>query len=202
MSKIRELQSHIKAGARTNKYRVIYPLLGQSIDILCHNITLVGRGLGVVDVYYKGREIKFAGDRGDSGTFSMSFYNDEEMKYRTFFLKIISAIQNYSDPESFNITGISLQEIISDLFKPLGINPLSFDFIGSKPWYWTDIIIQQLDHNDEVISSVVLWDAWVTSVGDIDYTDETGDVSQTQITFAYSGIGAGYGSEPYFQSLI
>jgi len=197
--KIRELQNTIKAGARTNKYRIIYPLLGQDIDILCHNITLVGRGIGIVDVYYKGREIKFAGDRGDSGTFTMSFYNDEDMIYRTFFLKIISAIQSYS---TGLLSNFSFRELISDIFKPLNLNPFGFDlFDTSKPWYWTDLIIQQLDSDENVISSVVLWDAWISNVGDIEYTDETGEISQTTITFAYSGIGAGYGPEPIFQSI-
>ena len=43
MSKIQETLNLIQAGARTNKYRILYPVFGNDIDILCNAASLPGR---------------------------------------------------------------------------------------------------------------------------------------------------------------
>jgi hypothetical protein len=58
----------------------------------------------------------------------------------------------------------------------------------ARPWYMADIVVQQLDHNDEPIQTTLLQNAFISNVGAIDYTDEVGDVSTTELTFNYSGI--------------
>ena len=98
MSKLRELQETMGAGARNNKYRVLVPYFSREIDIQVHSVTAPGRSIGEVEVFLKGRKYKLAGDRSDEGTLTMTFYNDEELMIRRFFLQIIAGIQNYATP--------------------------------------------------------------------------------------------------------
>ncbi len=100
--KLHELQQTIGAGARSNKYRVLFPYFSQELDIQCHDIQSPGRSIGTVDIYLKGREFKAAGDRADQGTITLTFYNDPEFLIRRFFLKIIGGIQNYQTPQSID----------------------------------------------------------------------------------------------------
>jgi hypothetical protein len=58
----------------------------------------------------------------------------------------------------------------------------------STPWYMQEVIIEQLDHNEVVSSRTILHNCFVTSVGPIEYTDEVGEVSVSNITFSFSGI--------------
>lgn len=107
MNKIRELEAVLGAGARNNKYRVIFPYMGREIDIQVHDINSPGRSIGIAEVFIKGRKYQLAGDRSDEGSFSMTFYNDPEMLIRRFFLQIIGGIENYEVPMSMGGSGLS-----------------------------------------------------------------------------------------------
>ncbi len=264
MSKIRDTLAMVKSGARTNKYRLLFPLFGQEIDILCHASSNPGREMGTVEVFLKGRKYTMAGDMSDEGTWTITIYNTEDFLVRSFFLKIISGIQNFNSPitlddeygqmhdvfSGFNYTGSgsNLYETESnigtyDFLKSIGKDGLSDamasvntvynemrnnwntvnraidnvrDLVSdtvpiqaagrvtstqaiyngdgyyiSRPWYMTDIVIQQLDSNDEPVTETRLNNAFATAVGGIDYTDEVGEVSTTEITFTFSGIEYG-----------
>jgi hypothetical protein len=39
-----------------------------------------------------------------------------------------------------------------------------------------------------ITSRIKLYDAFVNIVGDVQYTDETGDVSKTTVTISYTGM--------------
>ncbi len=62
---------------------------------------------------------------------------------------------------------------------------------SSMPWYQQDIVIQQLNHNDEPISETILHNAFITSVGPVEYDDSTEGISTTNLVFAYTGISIG-----------
>jgi len=216
MNKIKELQNVLQSGSRSNKYKVYFPLLGKDFDIQCHDVGSPGRGLGVVDVYLKGREFKIAGDRADEGTITLSFYNDPELSIRRFFLLLLSGVQSYRDPSflssfNFNLESIQIPEIpeLSEIYKQIkyNINKIKtiqnidftvsentvksrgYSFFTGRPWYMTDITIEQIGPDEEVLSETVLYNAWITNVGNIDYNDEVGEITLTPLTFAYSGIG-------------
>jgi hypothetical protein len=214
-TKISELKTIMGSGARTNKYRVIFPYFGRDFDIQVHEVTSPGAGIGVVDVYLKGREYKIAGDRGDSGSIEMSFYNDQYLIIRNFFLRYIQNIQSYETPITIDaetigdysklisdITGIGLiDDIYSgvitgiDYFEQIKYNIFNISgFVSSitgsdiMPFYQTDIVIQQLDEDERAVSEMVLHNAFISNVSDIQYTDETGDISRTTLTINYSGF--------------
>ena len=98
MSKIRELEAVLGAGARNNKYRVIFPYFGRELDIQTHDVTAPGRSIGVSEVFLKGRKYQLAGDRSDEGSITLTFYNDPDMLIRRFFLQMIAGMQSYELP--------------------------------------------------------------------------------------------------------
>ena len=261
MSKIRDTLALVQSGARSNKYRILYPLFGQEIDILCHASSNPGREMGIVEVYLKGRKYQMAGDMSDEGIWTMTLYNTEDFLVRSFFLKVISGIQNFNIPVTLedyqmgaifqgfdyttagsNLYQTNQSQSTYDFLTSIGRGNMSAamstvntvynemrsnwntvnkaidnvrDIIGgsyaqpdglvtsnnpvyngdgnyaSRPWYMNDILIQQLDSNDEPITETRLNNAFVTAVGGIEYTDETGNISTTEITFTYSGIEYG-----------
>ena len=250
MTKISELQNTIGAGARNNKYRILFPYFGKEIDVQTHLISAPGRSIGEVEVYLKGRKYKLAGDRADEGTFDMTLYNDEDLLIRRFFLQIIAGIQNYKTPKSidsaknyegdfsdlakvnpsfsneYNLTntGIigagfklynaykqirqniaSIQNSISKLkddFNSGGILGIitkngtgGYGLYDGSPWYMSDVRIQQLDSNGDTITETILHNAFVTSVGPIEYTDETGEITSSTVSISYSGVTYGTDNE-------
>ena len=165
--KIKELESIIGPGARSNKYRVLFPSFGRELDIQTHNITVPGASIGVSEVFLKGRKYQLAGDRSDEGTCSMTIYNDPGLNLRTFLMKTIDSIQSYSLGRTFG-GQIAL-------------------FGGALP-YQGDIVIEQLDHNQDPISKTVLHDAFITEVGSIEYQDEIGEVLTTDVTIVFTSL--------------
>ena len=200
--KINELINIIGPGARTNKYRVIFPLIGRDFDIQCNEFQSSGRSLGVVDIYLKGREFKIAGDRADEGSFTVSFYNDPDLLVRNFFLRLISVVQDYTTPVTVNdaLGGkLSIYDELQDAVNKLekyaseikhnitSLLSIAGFGISAGPWYMVDITVQQLDENENVSSTTVFHECFVSSVSEIQYTDEAGDISKTTLTFAYTG---------------
>jgi len=179
--KISHLIQDIKSGARTNKYRILFPSDNGIIDVLCHEMTSPGRALGSVDVYLRGREYKISGDRGDQGSISMTFYNDQDFKYRNLFLGSISEVQSYftDDAPSLSFLGASSETASNSSFIQKS---------NTAAWYQFDLTIQQLGEHEEVRSTIILMNAWISDISEVQYTDETGDVSSTTVTFTYSGI--------------
>jgi len=178
MSKIQDL-SILGAGARNNKYRILIPGLGGDIDVLVHNVMSPGHTLGEAEVYLKGRKYKLAGDRSDEGAVTFSFYNEPDLKTRKFFMDQINTIQNFETPDG--VYGSSYNNIY-DFSNFFGILALSDTNIS----YQYNIVIEQLDHNSKVTSRNTLHNAFVTSVSDLEYQDETGEVSQTEVTMAFT----------------
>ena len=55
----------------------------QLTDILCKSAALPGSNLGVIEVPFRGRTVKIAGDR-TFDTWSATFFNDKDFKLRSF----------------------------------------------------------------------------------------------------------------------
>lgn len=247
MSKINETLRVIKAGARANKYRILYPIFGRDIDIICNATSIPGREINTVDAFVKGRKYQLAGEMSDDGTWEMTIYNTPDLLHRRFFLKMIGGIHNFNTPDylmdggsipkttlqagtNFSISGkdesgdsftgilnnisssvTAINQAYNDVKYVLNSANRAADSIkraldgdlnaleslisaagySSTPWYQQEVLIQQLDHNDEVIATTILNNCFVTSVGPIEYSDETAEISTSTITFAYSGIEYG-----------
>ena len=161
MNKIRELESIVREGARTNKYRLLIPFGGREIDIRCHDINAPGRSIGVAEVFLKGRKFQLAGDRSEEGSFTMTFYNDPKLELRNELLNMIDDIQSYYVP--------------------------GYQYSIPSYEYQMDVTIEQLDHDEKVVARTIYHSAFITEVGAIDYQDEVGEISTTALTLSYTG---------------
>ena len=63
-------------------------------NILCKSAALPGSNLGVIEVPFRGRTVKIAGDR-TFDTWSATFFNDKDMKLRSFFEQWANSINTH-----------------------------------------------------------------------------------------------------------
>jgi hypothetical protein len=209
--KINELVQTLGSGARTNKYRIIIPILGRELDIQCHSVTSPGKTIGTTEVFLRGRKFLIAGDRADEGTIQFSFYNDESLLLRNFFLASIDSLQSYETPITIDVTAAQnlatslldvagatigaetfgrLKEVVSEVQSNLNSLATLMNYGtagGLTDWYMSDVYIQQLDSDGNIVSEMILNSAFVSEVSEIEYTDETGEISKTNVTLTYTG---------------
>jgi len=169
-NKIASLTKVLQSGARNNKYRIIHPDFGEELDILCKASSMPGREISTVDIIVKGRKFQMAGDTADEGTWTFETYNTEDFLIRDYFSKMLYNIHSPHAPDYISGESKTIQDV------------------SSTPWYMRDIVIQQLNHQNEVVTSAILTNAFITKVGPIEYQDEIGEISTTEFTFAYSGV--------------
>ena len=138
-------------------------------NLLCKSAALPGSNLGVIEVPFRGRTIKIAGDR-TFDTWSATFFNDKDMKTRAFFEAWLNSINSHDDNSAVN----------PDL-KSRGD--------GS---YAVDIKVNQLERgteadNAQIIRTYDLKFAFPTSVSQIDLAYDSNDqIEEFTVEFQYS----------------
>ena len=134
-------------GARPNQFRVTlnFPtfVTGGSAaarkgQFLCNSSSLPGSYLGEAITYYRGRPAKMSGERVFQN-WQIKIVNDTDFAIRDAFEQWSNAMNDVREN-----TGLT--------------NPLS---------YTTDMLIEHLDRNDNVIKSYRIDDAWPVSVSEI-----------------------------------
>ena len=63
-------------------------------NILCKSAALPGSNLGVIEVPFRGRTVKIAGDR-TFDTWTATFFNDKDFKLRAFFEQWANSINTH-----------------------------------------------------------------------------------------------------------
>jgi hypothetical protein len=152
-------------GARNNQFKVTMPFPGyaqvggeiEDLAFLCTSTSIPAMTIGNVNVPFRGRVIKIAGDR-TFASWSVNVLNDTNFKLRNAFERWQNGINNMTDNE-----GLS--------------NPVD---------YQVDIFVDQLDRNGNTLKSYTLRGAYPTSIGAIDLNYETNDaIEDFDVTFEY-----------------
>ena len=152
-------------GARNNQFKVTMPFPGyaqvggeiEDLAFLCTSTTIPAMTIGNVNVPFRGRVIKIAGDR-TFASWSINVLNDTNFKLRNAFERWQNGINNMTDNE-----GLS--------------NPVD---------YQVDVFVDQLDRNGNTLKSYTLRGAYPTSIGAIDLNYETNDaIEDFDVTFEY-----------------
>ena len=115
-SNVSTFLTKVSQGVRPNMYKVDinFPTVGTGVDadkelvsFMCKSATLPASNVGVIEVPFRGRTVKIAGDR-TFDNWSATFINDKEMKTRAYFeawLKDINTHQantaNVIDPSAY-----------------------------------------------------------------------------------------------------
>ena len=154
-------------GARANQFKVTMPFPGyasvggeiEDLAFLCRATSIPSMEIANINVPFRGRAIKIAGDR-TIPSWSVTVYNDTNFKLRDAFERWQNGINNMTDNEGLT-------------------NPAD---------YQVDAFVDQLDRNGATIKSYTLRGAFPTAIGAIALSyDEAGEgIEQFDVTFAYN----------------
>ncbi len=136
------------------------------INVLCKSAALPASNLGVIEVPFRGRTVKIAGDR-TFDTWTATFFNDKDMKIRAYFESWLESMNTHEGNYSPNFT------------------PQEGD------GYMATVKVKQLEkHGTEggqVLREYTLRHAFPTNVSQIDLAYDSNDqVEEFTVEFQYS----------------
>ena len=143
-------------------------------NILCKSAALPGSNLGVIEVPFRGRTVKIAGDR-TFDTWSATFFNDKDFKLRAFFEQWANNINTH-------------EANTSPLFTP-----------STTSGYMADLSVKQLekDASEEgsILREYTLKYCFPTNVSPIDLAYDSNDqIEEFTVEWQYSYFTAQAGS--------
>tara|TARA_B100002019_G_C21092545_1_gene509363 strand:- start:61 stop:639 length:579 start_codon:yes stop_codon:yes gene_type:complete len=159
----------VRQGVRPNMFQVDIEFPdGVSGDaelasFMCKSAALPASNVGVIEVPFRGRTVKIAGDR-TFDNWTATFINDKDMKIRGFFEKWLEQINTHQA----NTAGI--------------LDPTA---------YGRSVVIRQLEKdsatNGNELRSYKLWYAFPTSASAIDLAYDSNDqIEEFSVEFQYS----------------
>ena len=175
-SNVSEFLQKIKQGVKPNMFLVDIEFPGtlaksasdkELVNVLCKSAALPASNLGVIEVPFRGRTVKIAGDR-TFDTWTTTFVNDEDMRIRSFMEDWMAAINSHEGN-------------VSKLFKP--------ETQGDG--YMAHLNVKQLEKDatagGDIIRTYKLWHAFPTNVSQIDLAYDSNDqVSEFTVEFQLS----------------
>ena len=166
MANINDFKAKLSGGgARSNQYKVVMPFPGyaqvggeiEDLAFLCQAAELPGMAIASIEVPFRGRAIKIAGDRSIAD-WNIKVINDTNFKLRNAFERWMNGINNMTDNEGLT-------------------NPVD---------YQVDAFVDQLDRNGNTIKSYTLRGVFPIALNAIplDYTAKA-DLSETSVTLSF-----------------
>ena len=143
-------------------------------NILCKSAALPGSNLGVIEVPFRGRTVKIAGDR-TFDTWTATFFADSNMEIRGLFEDWANSINSH-------------EANTAERFLPN----------QSTTGYMADLFVSQLEKDDQEGGSVIrtyqLHHCFPTNVSAIDLAYDSNDqISEFTVEWQYSFFTAGVG---------
>ena len=137
----------------------------QLVNVLCKSAALPGSNLGVIEVPFRGRTVKIAGDR-TFDTWTATFFNDKDFKLRSFFEEWANQLNTHEGNTA-------------PLFTP------------SRDGYMADLFVKQLEKDSEAEGSVLrtykLHHCFPTNVSPIDLAYDSNDqIEEFTVEWQYS----------------
>ena len=152
-------------GARNNQFKVTMPFPGyasvggeiEDLAFLCRATSIPSMEIANINVPFRGRAIKIAGDR-TIPAWSVTVYNDTNFRLRNAFERWQNGINNMSDNEGLT-------------------NPVD---------YQVDAFLDHLDRNGNTIKSYTLRGVYPTAIAAIplDYDEKT-VIEEFEVTLEY-----------------
>ncbi len=168
MANIENFKANLSGGgARANQFKVImtFPAisggsgLGEEFTYLCKATSLPGTTLGAVEVPYRGRILKIAGDR-TYDDWETTVINDTDFNIRNAMERWIDGMDR-TLLEQTNVT-----------------NPLI---------YQSSAIVHQLDRNGSTLKSYKFHGMWPATIAAIDLGYDTNDaIEEFSVTWKYN----------------
>ena len=166
MANINDFKAKLAGGgARANQFKVVMPFPGyaqvggeiEEMAFLCKGTQLPGMTIPVLEVPFRGRKIKIAGDR-TYADWTVTVLNDTNFKLRNAFERWSNGINTATDNEGLT-------------------NPAD---------YQVDPFVDHLDRNGATIKSYTFRGLFPTEIAAIELTyDEAAAVEEFTVTMAY-----------------
>ena len=166
MANINDFKAKLAGGgARANQFKVVMPFPGyaqvggeiEELAFLCRTTTLPAMTITPLEIPFRGRKIKIAGDR-TYDNWSVTVLNDTNFKLRNAFERWSNGINNATDNEGLT-------------------NPAD---------YQVDAFVDHLDRNGATIKSYTFRGLFPTEIAAIELTyDEAAAVEEFTVTMAY-----------------
>ena len=187
-SNVKDFLSKVKSGVKPNLFRVKldWPTtlgVNQSdkelASFLCKSAALPASNLGVIDVPFRGRVVKVAGDR-TFDTWSVTIINDVDFRLRNLFEAWLQNINAHED----NIAEL--------------INPEE-----GGDGYTKDLVVHQLgrsgeEKQDNYVKTYKLWGCFPTQISQIDLAYDSNDqIEEFTVEFQVQYWTSGDNSEEY-----
>ena len=143
-------------------------------NILCKSAALPGSNLGVIEVPFRGRTVKIAGDR-TFDTWTATFFADSNMEIRGLFEDWANSINSHE--------GNTAERFLPN---------------QGTTGYMADLFVSQLEKDDQVGGSVIrtyqLHHCFPTNVSAIELAYDSNDqISEFTVEWQYSFFTAGVG---------
>jgi hypothetical protein len=165
-SNVKEFLSTIQQGVRPNLFLVDikFPTAAglsfptstdlELVNILCKSAALPASNLGVIEVPFRGRTVKIAGDR-TFDTWTATFINDKTFKIRHYMELWMQSINSHEGNTA-------------NLIVP-----------NNTSGYTADLTVKQLERDSSVEGSVIraykLWGCFPTNISQIDLAYDSND---------------------------
>ena len=174
-SNVSSFLTQVKQGVRPNMFQVDITFPGTVeadqtlVSYMCKSAALPASNIGVIEVPFRGRTVKIAGDR-TFDNWSATFINDKEMKSRSYFEQWLNQINthkaNTGDIQDPTAYGRSV--VIRQLEKDS--TPAGSELRSYKLWYAfpisTSAIDLAYDSNDQIEEFSVEFQYSYWTVGD------------------------------------
>ncbi len=182
-SKISDFLTKVGQGVKPNMFQVEinWPALGvgasslstvaadekELTNLLCKSSALPASNVGVIEVPFRGRTVKIAGDR-TFDTWTPTFINDKDFKIRALFEQWMEAINGHAGNTA-------------DLLVP-----------NNSAGYTADVLVHQLEKaatptGSNILRTYKLWYAFPTNVSQIDLAYDSNDqIQEFSVEFQYS----------------
>lgn len=159
---VEEFRNQLLAGARPNLFEVEIAGAEELSNFLVTAASLPGRTIGTASAFYRGREIKLAGDMVFA-PWTTTIINDSSMALRAYI-------------ESW------MNDFIEDLEnKTPGDNPT-----GDPSGYFGDVTVRQLDKAGNSIRDYKLIGCWPSDISEVPLSFDANDqISSFTVTWQY-----------------
>jgi len=175
-SNVKNFLAKVAQGVKPNMFEVdikfpstVYAEANDNmITMLCKSAALPASSVGTIEVPFRGRSVKIAGDR-TFDNWTATFVNDKDMKIRGIFEKWLNLINTH-------------QGNTAELFDPSS---------NSGDGYSCDIFVTQLEKDSseggKALRGYKLWYAFPVSVSQIDLAYDSNDqIEEFSVEFQYS----------------
>ena len=174
-SNVSSFLTQVKQGVRPNMFQVDITFPGTVeadqtlVSYMCKSAALPASNIGVIEVPFRGRTVKIAGDR-TFDNWSATFINDKEMKSRSYFEQWLNQINTLkaNTGEIHDPTAYGRSVVIRQLEKDN--SPAGSELRSYKLWYAfpisTSAIDLAYDSNDQIEEFSVEFQYSYWTVGD------------------------------------